>query len=76
MTMGEFKLRILSEKIEPRFGTYGVFMRDDSDFVMICEDIHATQVESGGLHAGIFRSKSGEHARVEDHRKQTAGSRQ
>ena len=46
---GEFKLRIMSEKIEPRFGTYGVFMRDDSDFVMICEDIHATQVESGGF---------------------------
>lgn len=45
---GEFKLKVISETIEPRFGTYSIFMRDDSDFIMICEDIHTTQLDSGG----------------------------
>lgn len=45
---GEFKLKVISETIEPMFGTYSVFMRDDSDFIMICEDIHTTQLDSVG----------------------------
>lgn len=44
---GDFKLRIVSDTIEPQFGTYSMWMRDDSDFVMICEDIHAHQLPSG-----------------------------
>lgn len=44
---GDFKLQIVSDTIEPKFGTYSMWMRDDSDFVMICEDIHATQLASG-----------------------------
>lgn len=44
---GDFKLQIVSDTIEPQFGTYSIWMRDDSDFVMICEDIHATQLASG-----------------------------
>ncbi len=44
---GDFKLQIVSDTIEPQFGTYSMWMRDDSDFVMICEDIHATQLASG-----------------------------
>lgn len=44
---GDFKLQIVSDTIEPQFGTYSMWMRDDSDFVMICEDIHAHQLPSG-----------------------------
>lgn len=44
---GDFKLQIVSDTIEPQFGTYSIWMRDDSDFVMICEDIHAKQLPSG-----------------------------
>lgn len=44
---GDFKLKIVSDTIEPQFGTYSMWMRDDSDFVMICEDIHAHQLPSG-----------------------------
>ena len=44
---GDFKLQIVSDTIEPNFGTYSMWMRDDSDFVMICEDIHAHQLPSG-----------------------------
>lgn len=44
---GDFKLQIISDTIEPQFGTYSMWMRDDSDFVMICEDIHAHQLPSG-----------------------------
>lgn len=44
---GDFKLQIVSDTIEPQFGTYSMWMRDDSDFVMICEDIHAKQLPSG-----------------------------